>query len=73
MGQHGFWTGKPMPEETRKKISATLVNYYEEHPEAREHLAELNRGKHHTEESKAKMSASHKAKNKKLEEEKSDD
>ena len=72
-GENNSNYGKPLSEETRAKISASMIKHYEEHPEAREHLAELNKGKHHTEESKAKMSAAKKARDKKIKEEKSND
>ena len=45
MGQPAYWKGKHLPEEVRAKVATGLKKYYAEHPEAREHLAEINRVK----------------------------
>lgn len=61
MGQPAYWKGKHIPDEVRAKVSEGLKRYYAEHPEAREHLANVNKGKKHSAETKAKLSAIMKA------------
>lgn len=46
-------------EEQKRDISNTLKQYYKEHPEFRQYLSEINKGKKHTKETKNKMSKSH--------------
>lgn len=57
-------------EKARAKKSAETKKYFEEHPEAKEYLAELNRGKKQSAETRAKMSAAHKLRWQKIHEQK---
>ena len=55
---------KVWTDEERKKQSASMLEYYNTHPEYREAISPL--GRHHTIETKAKQSAAHKGKPSKL-------
>lgn len=63
LGQKAYWRGKNIPEEVRAKVSAGMKKYYAEHPEAKKRLAEINKGKKHSAEEKAKISIANSGKN----------
>lgn len=52
--------GVSLSQEVRKKLSENKKRFYLEHPEAKEELSMRMRGYHHTEETRAKISASKK-------------
>lgn len=63
-GEANGMHGKHHSEDSRKKQSESMREYYNTHPEYREAISPI--GRHHTDETKAKQSAAHKGKPSKL-------